>query len=67
MAINSKYKLLRATTIELSNLVNEYLDKGWFLSGSPFRTGNRIFIAGDRAYPGSCKYTNEIAQAVIKI
>lgn len=61
-----KYKILRDRASEISSIVNEHLADGWELHGQPFRTGNKILLSGDMAYPGSCKYTNEIGQAVIK-
>lgn len=60
------YELIVGSPSRLAQTVRGFLADGWVLHGSPFRTGNRLLISGDPAYPVSCEYTNELAQAVHK-
>lgn len=62
-----KYKILSDKMSKISIMVNEHLAAGWELYGIPFRTGNKVLISGQENYPDSCRYTNECAQAMIKI
>ncbi len=63
--MGAEYKLVVGSTKTLSEKVKGCLSAGFVCLGDPFRTGNRIFVSGDSAYPNSCEYTAEIAQAMI--
>lgn len=58
------YILVNGSTGTIKKKINDKLNKGYILYGDPFRSGNRILLSGDLAYPGSCEYTNEIIQTM---
>lgn len=65
--MTQKYKLVRSQASKLDEDVNALLANGWTLLGQPFATGNQIRTTGNPEYPASCRYTAEIAQAVVQV
>lgn len=66
MAARKQYKLVVGDASSLGKEVTQLLAKGWELYGTAFRTGNMIRAGGDPAYPGTCTYTAEVAQPMVK-
>lgn len=58
------YKVITGGVTKIGEQVTKALYRGYKLVGVPFKTGNRIRVSGDPAYPNSCEYESEIGQAV---
>ncbi len=59
-----RYLIVAGKIDQVINRTNEYMALGYEPLGQPFTTGNRIFLHGDQAWPGTSVYTSQIAQAL---